>query len=76
MREWMEVHHPKIMGLLDWPRYRLFGRCWAQGCRRLMILHSPWALYICERTPTALTITEKGMAALVVEEAERLTGAA
>jgi hypothetical protein len=41
-----------------------------------MILHSPWALYICERTPMAITITAQGMAHAVVAEAERLTGAA
>ena len=72
----MEDHCPRMLGLWDWPGYRLFGRCWAQGCGRLVVLHSPWALYICERTPMAITITEKGMAALVVKEAERLTGAA
>jgi hypothetical protein len=44
----------------DWPRYRLFGRCWAQGCGRLIILHTPWALYICERTPMGIVITDKG----------------
>jgi hypothetical protein len=27
-----------------------------------MILHSPWALYICERTPMAIRITEQGEA--------------
>jgi hypothetical protein len=26
-----------------------------------MILHSPWALYICERTPMGIVITDKGM---------------
>ena len=27
-----------------------------------MILHSPWALYICERTPMGISLTEKGEA--------------
>jgi len=56
----MEDHHPRLIGVLDWPRYRLVGRCWAQGCGRLMILHTPWALYICERTPMGIVITDKG----------------
>jgi hypothetical protein len=38
-----------------------------------MILHSPWAMYWCERTPMAISITEQGMARLVVEEAEQIT---
>ncbi len=25
-----------------------------------MILHTPWALYICERTPMGIVITDKG----------------
>ena len=60
MRQWMEDHHPRLLAVLDWPRYRVFGRCWAQGCGRLIILHSPWALYICERTPMGIVITDKG----------------
>ena len=60
LRDWFEAHLPKLVGLWDWPRYRLFSRCWA--CRRLMVLHSPWALYICERTPLPIRITEQGIA--------------
>jgi hypothetical protein len=62
------------MGVLDWPAYRLCGRCWAEGCGRLMILHSPWALYICERTPMGITITEKGEAhyqAMIIDGMEQ-----
>jgi hypothetical protein len=58
LRDWMEAHHPKLVGLWDWPRYRLFGRCFV--CGRLIVLHSPWRLFICERTPLAIEITEKG----------------
>jgi hypothetical protein len=29
---------------------------------RLMVLHTPWALYICERTPLPIRITEQGIA--------------
>jgi hypothetical protein len=60
LREWLETHHPRLMGALDWPRYRLFSRCFA--CGRLMVLHTPWALYVCERTPLPIRITEQGMA--------------
>jgi hypothetical protein len=62
IREWLEEHHPRLLAVYDWPGYRLLGRCWAQGCGRPMILHSPWALYACERTPMAIAITEQGMA--------------
>jgi hypothetical protein len=27
MREWMETRHPRLQGMLDWPRYRLLSRC-------------------------------------------------
>lgn len=69
----------RLIGMWHWPKYRLLGRCWAQGCGRLMILHSPWALYICERTPMAISITPEGEAyyqAMVTDEAERLAGVA
>lgn len=61
-----------LLGVWHWPEYRLLGRCWAQGCGRLMILHSPWALYDCSRTPMAITLTEAGMACVVIAEAEDL----
>jgi hypothetical protein len=38
-----------------------------------MILHSPWALYDCSRTPMAITLTDAGMARAVNAEAEGLT---
>jgi hypothetical protein len=72
LRDFLEERFPRLIGLWNWPSYRLFGRCFA--CGRLVILHSPWALYICERTPLPIKITERGMARLVVEEAGRLTG--
>jgi hypothetical protein len=49
-------------GLIDWPGYRLIGRCWP--CGRLVVLHTPWALFVCERTPLPIEITEQGMARL------------
>jgi hypothetical protein len=42
--------------------FRITGRCFV--CDRLMLLHTPWALYICERTPLPIEITEQGMACL------------
>ena len=62
MRDWLETRAPRLLGVLDWPRYRLFGRCWAQGCGQLIILHSPWRLFICERTPLAIALTDQGRA--------------
>jgi hypothetical protein len=37
-----------------------------------MILHSPWAMYVCERTPMGISLTEQGMAQAVIMEAEEL----
>jgi hypothetical protein len=37
-----------------------------------MVLHSPWALYDCSRTPLAITLTDAGMACVVIAEAEDL----
>jgi hypothetical protein len=74
VREWIERHHPRLLGLWDWPSYRFVGRCWAMGCGRLMILHSPWRMFLCERTSMAISLTPEGEAyyqSLVIEEAER-----
>jgi hypothetical protein len=59
-----------VIGLYYWPQYRILGRCFV--CGRLMVLHSPWAKFVCERTPLPIEITEEGMAQLAVYEAERL----
>jgi hypothetical protein len=67
MRDWMEANCPALIGLWDWPAYRLFGRCFA--CGRLVVLHTPWALYVCERTPLPIEITDAGMARLQAEAA-------
>jgi hypothetical protein len=74
LNDWLEQHLPAwLFAAWCWPQYRLFGRCWAEGCGRLVILHSPWALYLCERTPMAIEITDEGMAAAVIAEAEQIT---
>ena len=57
----MEQRHPRLIGLWDWPRYRLsFDRCWAQGCGRPVILHMPRQLRRCESTPMAIGLTARG----------------
>lgn len=64
-----------LIGCWHWPKYRLLGDCWAQNCpipSRLNILHGPWQLRRCENTPMAISLTEKGMARMVVAEAEDL----
>ena len=63
----LETRAPRLLGVLDWPRYRLLGRCWAQGCGQLIILHSPWRLFICERTPLAIALTDKGRARIAAD---------
>jgi hypothetical protein len=60
MRDWMDEHLPWwVLGVIDWPKYRLISRCWP--CGRLMALHTPWAKFVCERTPMPITITDAGM---------------
>jgi hypothetical protein len=56
----MEARHPRLLTLIDWPQYRLFGRCWAQGCGRLVVLHGPRQLRRCENTPLAIGLTMRG----------------
>jgi hypothetical protein len=59
----MDEHLPWwVLGVIDWPKYRLLSRCWV--CGRLMVLHTPWALFVCERVPMPIEITEQGMALL------------
>jgi hypothetical protein len=64
----MDEHLPWwVLGVIDWPRYRLFSRCFV--CGRLMVLHTPWALFVCERVPLPIEITEKGYAVLAEQAA-------
>jgi len=68
MRGWIDANLPWwLLGVIDWPRYRLLGRCLV--CGRLVVLHTPWVLYICERTPLPIEITDKGYARLAEEAA-------
>ena len=45
------------MSVLYWLRSR-FTRCYAQGCGRLLVLHTPWRAYRCHRTPLGITLRE------------------
>lgn len=57
-----------------WINYRILGRCFV--CGRLMIVHSPWAKYLCERMPLPITITDQGRALLAeLEEAQQIPAA-
>jgi hypothetical protein len=68
LRDWIEEHLPWwVLGMIDWPGYRLFGQCLV--CGRLVILHTPWALFVCERVPLPIEITEAGYARLAEEAA-------
>ena len=64
MREWMDAHLPPwLLGLIDWPGYRLLGDCWAEDCPvlgRRIRWHSRLQLRRCEGTPMALSLTERG----------------
>jgi hypothetical protein len=61
LRRWMEANLPLwLLGIIDWPKYRFIGYCWAEGCGRLMVLHPPWRLFICENTPMAIKLTDRG----------------
>jgi hypothetical protein len=61
----MDAHLPWwLLGLVDWPKYRLLGKCWAEDCpvpSRRNILHTPSQLHRCERTPMAISLTDRGL---------------
>ena len=64
MRTWMDEHLPVwLLGVVDWPGYRLLGHCWAEDCpvpNRRTIRHTPRQLRHCEGTPMAIALTERG----------------
>ena len=67
----MDEHLPWwVLGVIDWPGYRLFGECWAEECpvpSRRNILHSPAQLRRCEGTPMAIVLNEARYAELTGE---------
>jgi hypothetical protein len=71
LRDWIETHLPPwLVGMLDWPGYRLFSRCWAQGCGRPMVLHMPRQVRVCENTPMAIELTGAGLPDIEPEPVE------
>lgn len=67
----------RLEALYCWLYLRLTGsRCYAEGCGRLTLLHTPRQLDRCYDTPLGIELTEQGMAHIVVAEAERLTAEA
>ena len=56
----MDEHLPWwVLGVIDWPGYRLFGECWAEECpvpSRRNILHSPAQLRRCEGTDLGIDL--------------------
>jgi hypothetical protein len=62
------------MAAYYWLHNRMTGvRCYATGCGRLLLLHTPRQLDRCADTPLALVITDQGLVRAVVAEAEELT---
>lgn len=59
--DWLERHAPPLAALCCWFYNRLTGsRCFAQGCGRLLLLHTPRQWNRCLDTPTAIELTERG----------------
>jgi hypothetical protein len=73
--EWLEKRLPaRLVGAYYWLKHRLTGAsCFV--CGMPFLLHTPAQEWRCNNTPLdGLEITEQGMALLVVDEAERITG--
>lgn len=64
VRTWMDAYLPWwMLGAIDWPKNRLFRRCWAMDCpipSRRNVLHTPSQLHRCEGTPMAIGLTDDG----------------
>jgi hypothetical protein len=78
MHDWLEQHAPpRLLDAFYFVHNRLAGvRCYAEGCGRLLLLHTPRQLNRCYDTPLGLVITEQGYAHAVVAEAEHVTAQA
>ena len=65
IQDWLEQHAPRLVDPYCWLHLRLTGsRCYAQGCGRLLLLHTPRQRDRCYDTPLAIELTELGMARL------------
>ena len=60
LREWLE-RYPRLEACYCWFYNRLTGsRCYAQGCSRLLLLHTPHQWNRCCDTPLAIELTDQG----------------
>jgi hypothetical protein len=49
-----------LLGIYHWFALRLTGtHCLAEGCGRLLLLHTPWQSYRCNRTPARQTLLQR-----------------
>jgi hypothetical protein len=59
--ERLEQHAPRLAAVCFWLHNRLTGtRCYAEGCGRLLLLHTPRQYNRCLDTPLAIELTERG----------------
>lgn len=59
--DWLELRAPRVAASYCWFHNRLTGtRCFAQGCGRLLLLHTPRQMDRCLDTPTAIVLTDRG----------------
>lgn len=59
--DWLEQRAPRLAAIYCWFYNRLTGtRCFAEGCGRLLLLHTPRQMNRCYDTPTAIELTERG----------------
>jgi hypothetical protein len=59
--DWLEHHALRLAGVYHWLSLRLTGaRCYAQGCGRLVLAHTPRQLDRCYSTPLAIELTDRG----------------
>lgn len=51
----------RLIGCYFWFHNRLTGvRCFAEGCGRLLVLHTPRQMRRCLDTPLAIELTDRG----------------
>jgi hypothetical protein len=59
--DWLEQRASRLAAVYCWLHNRLTGtRCFAQGCGRLLLRHTPRQLDRCYSTPLAIELTERG----------------
>jgi hypothetical protein len=59
--DWLEPRAPRLAATYCWFHNRLTGvRCFAEGCGRLLLLHTPRQWNRCLDTPLAIELTERG----------------